>query len=130
IGMKVITEPDELSTAYQSVVGVAEKLFGDPTILAEEYLRNARHVEIQVLGLADGTVVALGERECSVQRRHQKVVEETPSMALDDALREEMCSAAVVALEALGYRNAGTVECLVSDGRFVFLEVNSRLQVE
>jgi acetyl-CoA carboxylase biotin carboxylase subunit len=85
---------------------------------------------VQILGLADGRVVALGERDCSVQRRHQKVLEETPSPGVSEALRQRMFDAAVRAGEAIGYRNAGTVECLVSDGDFVFLEMNTRLQVE
>src|SRR4030095_15935861 len=91
-----------------------------------------RHVEVQILGLADGRVVALGERECSVQRRNQKVAEESPSPAVSPELRARLCAAAVRAGEAVGYRNAGTVECLLdpTTGEFFFLEMNTRLQVE
>jgi acetyl-CoA carboxylase biotin carboxylase subunit len=100
--------------------------------LIERYVQHARHVEVQILGLADGRVLALGERDCSVQRRHQKVAEETPSPGVSAALRERMLAAAVRAGEAVAYRGAGTVECLVDTdaGSFVFLEMNTRLQVE
>jgi acetyl-CoA carboxylase biotin carboxylase subunit len=98
----------------------------------ERYVENARHVEVQILGLADGQVVALGERDCSVQRRHQKVAEETPSPGVGAKLRERLLAGAVRAGEAVGYRGAGTVECLVDSvaQEYVFLEMNTRLQVE
>jgi acetyl-CoA carboxylase, biotin carboxylase subunit len=130
IGMSVAADEPALLKAFETARTRAERFFGDPAILLERYLPAARHVEVQILGLADGRVVALGERDCSVQRRHQKVLEETPSPGVDDALRARMLAAAVRAGEAVGYRNAGTVECLVADGDFVFLEMNTRLQVE
>ncbi len=130
IGMSIAGDEAQLRGAFETARTRAERFFGNPAILLERYLANARHVEVQILGLPDGRVVALGERDCSVQRRHQKVAEESPSPVVDDALRERMLTAAVRAGEAVGYRNAGTVECLVSEGDFVFLEMNTRLQVE
>ena len=130
IGMSVAQDEGSLRTAFETARSRAERFFGNPAILLERYLPQARHVEVQILGLADGRVVALGERDCSVQRRHQKVLEESPSPGVDDALRARMLAAAVQAGEAVDYRNAGTVECLVADGDFVFLEMNTRLQVE
>src|SRR5579859_4452603 len=130
IGMSAVTDPAGLAAAFETARTRAARFFGDPAILLERYIERARHVEVQILGLADGRVVALGERDCSVQRRHQKVVEETPSPGVGPALRAAMLAAATRAGEAVGYRNAGTVECLVADGDFVFLEMNTRLQVE
>ncbi len=130
IGMSVAHDEDELRAAFETARTRAERFFGNPAILLERYLPNARHVEIQILGLADGRVVALGERDCSVQRRHQKVAEESPSPGVSPDLRARMMAAAVKAGEAVGYKNAGTVECLVSGEDFVFLEMNTRLQVE
>jgi len=130
IGMRIAADAGELRTAFEATRGQAERFFADPAVLLERYLPAARHVEVQVLGLADGRVVALGERDCSVQRRYQKVAEETPSPGVDAALRGRMLAAAAGAMERIGYRNAGTVECLVADGGFFFLEVNARLQVE
>jgi acetyl-CoA carboxylase biotin carboxylase subunit len=107
-------------------------MFGDGAVLIERYFPRVRHVEVQILGLADGRVVALSERECSVQRRNQKLLEEAPSPAVGPELRERLLAAAVKAGEAVGYRNAGTVECLLdpATGEFFFLEMNTRLQVE
>jgi acetyl-CoA carboxylase biotin carboxylase subunit len=130
IGMGLAEDEAALRKAFETARTRAERFFGSPAILLERFLPRARHVEVQILGLNDGRVVALGERDCSVQRRHQKVVEETPSPGVDEALRQRMFAAAVRAGEAIGYRNAGTVECLVSEGDFVFLEMNTRLQVE
>jgi len=132
IGMGAASDPAELQAAFGTARSRAERFFGSPEILLERYVQRARHVEVQILGLADGTVLALGERDCSVQRRHQKVAEETPSPGVSAALRERMLAAAVRAGEAVGYRGAGTVECLVdtATGSFVFLEMNTRLQVE
>ena len=132
IGMGVAAGPAELQAAFDTARSRAERFFGSPEILLERYVQHARHVEVQILGLADGRVLALGERDCSVQRRHQKVAEETPSPGVDHALREQMLAAAVRAGQAVGYQGAGTVECLVDTdaGSFVFLEMNTRLQVE
>ena len=132
IGMGVAAGPAELQAAFDTARSRAERFFGSPEILLERYVQRARHVEVQILGLADGRVLALGERDCSVQRRHQKVAEETPSPGVDDALREQMLAAAVRAGAAVNYKGAGTVECLVDTeaGSFVFLEMNTRLQVE
>jgi acetyl-CoA carboxylase biotin carboxylase subunit len=132
MGMAVAPDPAALGTEFEKVSGFAARTFGDPAVLLERFYPSVRHVEVQVLGLADGRVVALGERDCSVQRRNQKLVEESPSPAVGPALREEMFTAAVRAAEAVGYRGAGTVECLLdtATGEFVFLEMNTRLQVE
>ena len=132
IGMSAAHDADALRKAFETARTRAERFFGSPEILLERYLPRARHVEVQILGLADGRVVALGERDCSVQRRHQKVAEETPSPGISAELRAQMLAAAVRAGEAVGYLGAGTVECLVDaeSGTFVFLEMNTRLQVE
>jgi acetyl-CoA carboxylase biotin carboxylase subunit len=132
MGMAVAADPGALAREYEKVRAFAERLFGDGSVLLERYYPRVRHVEVQILGLPDGTVIALGERDCSVQRRNQKVAEETPSPGLDPELRRRMLDAAVQAGKAVGYRNAGTVECLLAPdtGEFVFLEMNTRLQVE
>ena len=132
IGMGAVHDETGLRTVFASAQSRAERLYGSSDILLERYLQGARHVEVQILGLADGRVVALGERDCSVQRRHQKLAEETPSPGVGPELRERLFAAAVRAGEAVGYRNAGTVECLVDPltQDFVFLEMNTRLQVE
>ncbi|WP_229399030.1 acetyl-CoA carboxylase biotin carboxylase subunit [Micromonospora okii] len=132
MGMAVAADEAALRTEYDKVRAFAERMFGDGSVLIERYFPRVRHVEVQILGLADGRVVALGERECSVQRRNQKLVEESPSPAVSPELRERLLGAAVRAGEAVGYRNAGTVECLldVATGEFFFLEMNTRLQVE
>jgi len=132
IGMGVARDDEQLRTAFETARSRAARFFSSPTILLERYIESARHVEVQVLGLADGTVVALGERDCSVQRRHQKVAEESPSPGITEELRQRMLDGAVLAAKAVDYRNAGTVECLVdpAEQTYVFLEMNTRLQVE
>jgi len=132
IGMSAAFDASALRKAFDTARSRAERFFGSPEILLERYVPHARHVEVQILGLADGRVIALGERDCSVQRRHQKVAEETPSPGVSASLRSRMLSAAVRAGEAVSYRGAGTVECLVDTetGDFMFLEMNTRLQVE
>ncbi|HEX6500993.1 MAG TPA: biotin carboxylase N-terminal domain-containing protein [Micromonosporaceae bacterium] len=132
MGMAACGDDVDLRDNFVKVHAFAERMFGDGSVLIEKYYPRVRHVEVQILGLADGRVVALGERECSVQRRNQKVLEETPSPAVTPELRERFMAAAVRAGEAVGYRNAGTVECLLdpTSGEFFFLEMNTRLQVE
>jgi acetyl-CoA carboxylase biotin carboxylase subunit len=132
IGMSAVSDETELRAAFDTARTRAERFFGSPGVFLERYVTHARHVEVQVLGLADGRVLALGERDCSVQRRHQKVAEETPSPGVTAELRERMLAAAIRAGTAVDYRGAGTVECLVDvdTGDFVFLEMNTRLQVE
>jgi acetyl-CoA carboxylase biotin carboxylase subunit len=130
-GMRLVAGPEELDGAYATAAGEAEASFGDGSLYVEKAVSPARHVEIQVLGDAHGSVLTLGERECSIQRRHQKLIEESPSAALDRELRERMEAAAEAACRYLGYRNAGTFEFLLGrNGSFYFLELNARLQVE
>ncbi len=130
-GMRVVREPEALADAVFSVKNEARAAFGDDQVILERYIERPRHVEVQIFGDSSGRVVALYERECSVQRRHQKIIEEAPSPALDAALRERFCEAAVAAGKALDYCNAGTVEFLLgADREFYFLEVNTRIQVE
>lgn len=132
IGMGVAEDGAGLRGAFETARSRAERFFGSPEILLERYVPHARHVEVQVFGLADGTVLALGGRDCSVQRRHQKVAEETPSPGIGAELRSRMFAAAIAAGRAVDYEGAGTVECLVDPDKqeFVFLEMNTRLQVE
>jgi len=133
IGMAAVDDEPALRAAYETARTRADRFFGSPAVFLERYLPHARHVEVQVLGLADGRVLALGERDCSVQRRHQKVAEETPSPGVSPQLRAQMLASARRAAQAVDYRGAGTVECLVptdGSGEFFFLEMNTRLQVE
>jgi acetyl-CoA carboxylase biotin carboxylase subunit len=130
-GMRVVTSADELDGAFARASGEAEAAFSDGTLYVEKVVSPARHVEIQVLCDEHGGVLTCGERECSIQRRHQKLIEESPSPALDPAQREAMEEAAERACVHLGYHNAGTFEFLVApDGSFAFIELNARLQVE
>jgi acetyl-CoA carboxylase biotin carboxylase subunit len=130
-GMRLVTEPAELEDAYRTASNEAEAAFGDGTMYVEKALVPARHVEIQVMCDTLGNVLTLGERECSIQRRHQKLIEESPSAALTDETREQMEAAAERACRSVGYRNAGTFEFLLGpDGSFYFIELNARLQVE
>ncbi|MDF2728944.1 MAG: Methylcrotonoyl-CoA carboxylase [Acidimicrobiia bacterium] len=129
-GMRIVREPSSLTEAIEGARREAASSFGDDTIFLERYLQAARHIEIQVLGDGHGRVVSLFERECSIQRRHQKIIEEAPSPAIDESLRRRMGETAVAAATAVGYVGAGTVEFLFQDGDFHFLEMNTRLQVE
>lgn len=132
VGQRVVHTAAELPEAIAAARREAASAFGDERLMMEKYLASARHVEVQILGDQHGTLLHLFERECSLQRRRQKIVEETPSPLLDDALRTAMCQAAVAAAAAVGYTNAGTVEFLVDPAtrQFYFLEMNTRLQVE
>jgi len=130
IGMRVVESEAQLAAAIESTTQAARSAFGDPTVYLERFVRKPRHIEIQVICDSHGNAVHLGERECSIQRRHQKVMEETPSPALTAEIRAAMGDAAIRAAGAAGYVNAGTVEFIFSDGEFYFLEVNARLQVE
>src|ERR671931_1712406 len=129
-GMRVVRESAELEEALAAARREAKAAFGDDRVFCERYVERPRHVEIQLLGDSHGEVVALGERECSVQRRHQKVFEESPSAALDEQLRAQMSEAAVAFARAIGYRSAGTAEFMLDGRDFWFLELNGRIQVE
>jgi propionyl-CoA carboxylase alpha chain len=130
-GMRLVRDPGELAGAVQAAGREAASAFGDGTVFLERFAEDPRHVEVQILGDAHGTVVPLFERECSIQRRYQKIVEEAPSPAVDDDLRAALTAAAVAAGQAIGYVGAGTVEFVLdTSGAFYFLEVNTRLQVE
>jgi len=130
-GMRIVDADDGLEGAFRTAAAEAEAAFGDGSLYVEKLVRPARHVEIQVLADAQGGVLTLGERECSIQRRHQKLIEESPSPGVSPETREEMEAAAERAVKAIGYRNAGTFEFLVGpDQSFYFIELNARLQVE
>ncbi|MBX2992186.1 MAG: biotin carboxylase, partial [Bacteroidetes bacterium] len=130
-GMRIVRSSDELSSSFSAAQSEARSAFGDGRVYVEKYLDNPRHIEFQILADKHGNIVHLGERECSVQRRHQKVIEETPSVIVDDAMRRQMGEMAVAAARACDYENAGTIECLVDkDRNYYFLEMNTRLQVE
>ena len=129
-GMRIVSSPDQLVAAVDGAGREAAAAFGDDVLFLERYLESARHVEIQVLGDTHGNLVHLFERECSIQRRHQKIIEESPSPAVDDALRQRMGETALVAARAVDYVSAGTVEFMLQNGEFFFLEMNTRLQVE
>src|SRR3954447_1000894 len=130
-GLKVVQGPDEAEHAFESAQREGQAYFSDPTVYVERYLEDPRHVEVQVLADAHGNVIHLGERDCTIQRRHQKLVEETPSPAVDDELRARIGAIAVEAARAVGYQSAGTIEGLLSQqGEYFFLEMNTRIQVE
>ncbi len=130
-GMRIVHEPGEMAASLRETMGEAGASFGNDAIFIEKYITDPKHIEVQVLGDGQGHAIHLFERECSVQRRHQKVIEESPSPSLDDELRAGICAAAVKTAEAISYRGAGTVEFILApDGSFYFLEMNTRLQVE
>jgi len=130
-GMRVVRKQEELLSAYETARSEAQQAFGTPDVYLERFLEHPRHIEFQVLGDQHGKVIHLGERECSIQRRHQKLVEESPSPVLDPKVRKEMGARVVKALQKIGYTNAGTVEFLMdTDGSIYFIEMNTRIQVE
>ena len=129
-GFRVALSEDELEKAFEGASREGEKFFSDPTVYLERYLPDPRHVEVQVLADSHGNAIHLGERDCSVQRRHQKLIEESPAPAVDDELRARIGEIAVEAARAVDYRGAGTIEGLLADGEYFFLEMNTRVQVE
>jgi pyruvate carboxylase subunit A len=130
IGMTIVANEGELAAALKSTQAIATTTFGLPDVYIEKYLSNPRHIEFQILGDSKGNAIHLGERECSIQRRHQKLIEESPSVAVTPSIRGQMGEIAANAARFVGYEGAGTIEFLFSDGRFYFLEVNARVQVE
>jgi acetyl-CoA/propionyl-CoA carboxylase biotin carboxyl carrier protein len=129
-GFRVALSEDELQAAFEGAAREGEKFFSDPTVYLERYLPDPRHVEVQVLADSHGNVIHLGERDCSIQRRHQKLIEEAPAPAVDEELRERIGRVATDAARAVDYRGAGTIEGLLQDGEYFFLEMNTRVQVE
>lgn len=129
-GMRIIHSADEVEQAFVRAKSEAKAAFGSDEMYVEKFIDKPKHIEVQILGDLHGNVVHLYERDCSIQRRHQKVVETAPSISLEEDLRDEICNAAVQLMKKIGYVNAGTVEFLVADGSFYFIEVNPRIQVE
>lgn len=130
-GMRIVRKDEELESLMSMCQQEAQNGFGNPDVYVEKYLENPRHIEVQILGDSFGNVVHLGERDCSIQRRHQKLIEEAPSPAIDEKTRKEMGDAAVRAAKAINYEGAGTIEFLLdSDGKWYFMEMNTRVQVE
>src|SRR5436190_21044003 len=129
-GFRVALEESELEKAFEGAAREGEKFFSDPTVYIERYLPDPRHVEVQILADQQGNVIHLGERDCSLQRRHQKLIEESPAPAVDEKLRARIGEIGTEAARAVGYRSAGTVEGLLQDGEYFFLEMNTRVQVE
>src|SRR2546421_3469858 len=129
-GFRVALSEEELQDAFEGASREGEKFFSDATVYIERYLPDPRHVEVQVIADSHGNVVHLGERDCSIQRRHQKLIEEAPAPVVDDELREKIGRIGCEAAKAVGYRSAGTMEGLLQDGEWVFMEMNTRVQVE
>lgn len=129
-GMRIVESPEELESAIEAASSEARNSFGNDTLILEKYLDQPRHLEVQILGDQQGNIIHFYERECSIQRRHQKIIEESPSPAINNKLRKMLGEAAVKAAKAVNYSNAGTVEFLFQDGKFYFLEMNTRIQVE
>jgi len=129
-GMRVVSSPDELESAIEAAKNEARNSFGNDTLILEKFLDNPRHIEVQILGDNHGNIIHLYERECSIQRRHQKIIEESPSPAISNKIRKMMGDAAIKAAKVANYKNAGTVEFLYQNSEFYFLEMNTRLQVE
>ena len=130
-GMRVVEKEEDMENAFLAASSEAESAFADPTIYMEKYIQKPRHIEVQIIGDKHGNVIHLGERDCSLQRRHQKLIEESPAVILDDKIRKKLLNTAVKAAKAIGYYSAGTIEFLVDkDLNFYFMEMNTRLQVE
>ncbi|MGZ8868133.1 MAG: acetyl-CoA carboxylase biotin carboxylase subunit [Thermoanaerobaculia bacterium] len=129
-GMRICWDEEDLEKAYETARSEAERAFGVGDVYLEKYLERPRHIEIQVFGDTRGRVVSLGERECSIQRRHQKLIEESPSPVIDETMRKKMGDAAIRLCQSVNYVNAGTIEFLYQDGEFYFMEMNTRIQVE
>lgn len=129
-GMRIARDVDALETAFDTARGEAESAFGNPDLYMEKYFEHPRHIEIQILADSHGNVVALGERECSIQRKHQKLIEESPSPAITDTIRKKMADAAIKGAKSVNYESAGTIEFLYENGKFYFMEMNTRIQVE
>src|SRR6202030_216600 len=130
-GMRIVRKQDELLAMYQTARSEAQQAFGNPDVYAEKFIEHPRHIEFEVLGDQHGKVIHLNERECTIQRRHQKLLEESPSPAMDPKKRKDLGAKVVRALEKIGYTNAGTVEFLMDeDGSIYFIEMNTRIQVE
>jgi len=130
-GMRIVRDEDEMESGFRIAQAEAKAAFGDPRLYIEKYIEKPRHIEVQILGDNEGNVVALGERECSIQRRHQKLIEESPSVAVDDNLRSKLMETAIKAAAGIGYQSAGTIEFLMDENKnFYFMEMNTRIQVE
>ncbi|MCX7995850.1 MAG: acetyl-CoA carboxylase biotin carboxylase subunit [candidate division WOR-3 bacterium] len=130
-GMRIVRDEDEMESGFRIAQAEAKAAFGDPRLYIEKYIEKPRHIEVQVLGDGEGNVVALGERECSIQRRHQKLIEESPSVAVDEELRKKLMETAIRASAGIGYQSAGTIEFLMDENKnFYFMEMNTRIQVE
>jgi acetyl-CoA carboxylase biotin carboxylase subunit len=130
-GMRVVSQKSEIKNAFNTAMSEAQSAFNNPTLYLEKYFENPRHIEIQILGDDFGNIVSLGERECSIQRKHQKLIEESPSPAVDETLRKKMSAAAIKGAQKVGYNSAGTIEFLLDeDKNFYFMEMNTRIQVE
>jgi acetyl-CoA carboxylase biotin carboxylase subunit len=129
-GMRICPDESALQSAYETARNEAERAFGDAAVYLEKYLEHPRHIEIQVFGDTQGRIVHLGERECSIQRRHQKLIEESPSSVITPEMRARMGAAAILLCQSVNYVNAGTIEFLYQDGEFYFMEMNTRIQVE
>ncbi len=129
-GMRIVRSTEELEKAYNTASNEAGAAFGNPDLYMEKYFEQPRHIEIQIIGDTYGNVIALGERECSIQRKHQKLIEESPSPAVDEKLRQQFIEAAVKGAKLVNYKSAGTIEFLLDDNKFYFMEMNTRIQVE
>lgn len=129
-GMRIVRDAEFLENAFDQARAEAESGFGNPDVYMEKFFENPRHIEIQILGDSHGNVVALGERECSIQRKHQKLIEESPSPVITPTVRKKMCDAAIKGAKSVKYESAGTIEFLYEDGNFYFMEMNTRIQVE